>query len=765
MKKKLIVASAVALAAMGAWLALPKPPLLDGVPFSTVVRDRNGAVLSVRLASDDKFRVFTPLASISPRIVEATLSHEDRHFTAHPGVDPVALVRAAWGLLSRSRAGGASTVTMQVARLRYGLHTRSLGGKCLQIFDALCIERHYSKHEILEAYFNLTPYGRNIEGVGTAAWLYLHHPPGSVSWAEASTLAVIPQSPLRRAPLPARDNPALLDAHRHLYDQLLARKIAPDPIGREFSLHLAAPEAPLAPHFVQAAQEHADGSRDIRTTLDSTDQRIIEKAIGQYVQAQAALGVHNAAAMLVDTRTMDVLASVGSADFWNSRINGQVDGTCSPRSPGSTLKPFIYALALDEGLIHPRSLLLDAPQRFAGYAPDNFDREFCGPISATDALVRSRNVPAVDLASKLKSPRLYDFLRDAGVPLRNDEASYGLALALGGAEITMSDLSRLYATLANGGLLRPLETIAGHPTSRGRRILSAEASFLTLDMLSHNPHPDEDQPDLKHAVAWKTGTSFGFHDAWSVAVFDHFVLAVWVGNFNGEANSTFVGRSCAAPLLFQIVNALTENGRTHPGPFEPPPGANLKRVEFCADSGDLAGPRCPHRVAGWFMPGVSPITACDVHREVWVDNRTGLRQPQDNGNCRREVFEFWPSSVLQLFAQAGLPRRTPPPFAPDCDANQLAREGNAPRILSPSGSEPFVAGWNGRASIALEARTDGDVRQVHWFSGSEYLGCTPAGQALSWNAPIGKWHLLALDDQGRSSACNVTVLAAKQQIQ
>lgn len=639
-------------------------------------------------------------------------------------------------------------------------------GKCQQIFDALCIERHYSKREILEAYFNLTPYGGNIEGVGTAAWLYLHHSPGSVSWAEATTLATIPQSPLRRTPFPARDNPALLNAHRHLYDRLLVTGIVSDPVGRAFSLRLPPSEPPLAPHFVQAVlQERADGSRDIRTTIDSTDQRTIEMAIAHYVRAQAALGVHNAAAMLVDTRTMEVLASVGSADFWNTRIDGQVDGTRSPRSPGSTLKPFIYALAIDEGLIHPHSLLLDAPQRFDGYTPDNFDREFCGPISATDALARSRNVPAVELASRLKSPRLYDFLRNAGVSLRSDEASYGLALALGGAEITMSDLTRLYTILANGGTLRPLETIAGQPISRGRRILSAEASFLTLDMLSHNPRPDEDEADPKHAVAWKTGTSFGFHDAWSVAVFDHFVLVVWVGNFNGAPSPTFVGRSCAAPLLFQIVDALSESGQAHLGPIVPPAGANLKRVEFCADSGDLAGPHCPHRVSGWFVPGVSPITACDVHREVWVDRATGLRRPQDNGNCRREVCEFWPSSVLQLFAQAGLPRRTPPPFAPDCDADQLARQGNAPRILSPSGGEPFVAGSDGHTPIALEVRTDADVRQVHWFSGSEYLGCTPAGQPLTWNAPVGKWHLLALDDQGRSSACNVTVLATYQRVQ
>jgi len=760
MKKCLLLAGVACAVLAGAWLALPKPPLLDGVPFSTVVRDRDGAVLRVTLAADDRVRIFTPLTAISPRIVEATLFHEDRHFDAHPGVNPFALARCAWKWLAGSRRGGASTITMQVARLRYSLHTRTLAGKFRQIFTALCLERHYSKREILKAYFNLTPYGSNIEGVGAASWLYLHHAPDSVSWPEAVSLAVIPQSPQRRAPLPDRNNPALLAAHRRLYEELLAQGKVADPLGLAFSIQRGPRESSPAPHFVDCTLHEHAGGRDFRTTLDSGTQRLVERALGRYVQSRSARGVHNAAAMLVDTRTMEVLASVGSADFWNARIDGQVDGTRAPRSPGSTLKPFVYALALDQGLIHPRSLLLDAPQRFADYSPDNFDLEYCGPISAADALARSRNVPAVDLAARLKSPGLYEFLRNADVPLREDETSYGLALALGGAEVTMRDLARLYAMLANGGILRPLQTAPGQPTPSGRRLLSAEASFLTLDMLARIPRPGEAQSDPAHVVAWKTGTSFGFHDAWSVAVFDHFVLAVWIGNFDGTPNPEFVGRSCAAPLLFQIVDALAESGRAHPGPLMPPPGANLKRVDFCAVSGDLAGPHCPHTTRGWFIPGVSPIATCSVHREVWVDADTGLRRLQDNGRCRRKVFEFWPSNVLRLFAQAGLPRRTPPPFAPDCEADQFAREGAAPRILSPEGDSPFVARADGLAPLALEARLDADVRKVHWFSGTEYLGCVAAGQSLSWRAPVGKWRLVALDDQGRSTTRIVTVLAA-----
>ena len=759
MKARFLVAAAVAAGGV-VWWALPKPPLLDGVPFSTIVRDRDGGVLRITLAADDRRRVFVPLKEISPRIVEAALFHEDRFYRAHPGVNPIALARAAVRWLFGAERGGASTITMQVARLRFGLHTRSFAGKCAQIFDALCLERHYSKREILEAYLNLTPYGSNVEGVGAASWIYLHHAPGAVSWPEAVTLAVIPQSPVRRAPGSKGADSALAAAHRRLYVQMLISGRVSDTLGRDYALRWNGRLPTAAPHFVNAVLRERPGSRDLRTTLDASAQRLMEDRIRQFVQARNSEGVRNTAALLVDARTMEVLASAGSADFWNRAIQGQVDGTRAARSPGSTLKPFIYALALDQGLIHPRSLLLDAPARFADYSPDNFDREYCGPISAMDALVRSRDVPAVELASQLRAPGLYGFLRDAGVAMRDDESTYGLSLALGGAEVTMRDLVRLYAMLANGGMLRPLRDALDEPVADGGRMLSREATFLTLDMLARAPRPGESQGDPAHAVAWKTGTSFGFRDAWSVAVFDHYVLAVWVGNFDGAGNPAFVGRTCAGPLLFRIIDGLVDSGRARLQPISPPSGTNLKRVDFCAVSGDLPGPFCTQRVSGWFIPGVSPITTCAVHRSVWVDAASGLRRLQDDGSCRREVFEFWPSNVLKLFAQAGLPRRTPPPFAPDCAVDRLARKGSAPRILSPIDGETFAARAGGEASLALEARTDADVRKIYWFSGKEFLGSAAPGEILSWRATAGTWQLVALDDQGRSASHSVTVLAA-----
>jgi penicillin-binding protein 1C len=758
MKARFLVAALVAAGGIAWWL-LPKPPLLDGVPFSTLVRDRQGGVLRITRAADDRRRVFVPLAQISPRIVEATLFHEDRHYRAHPGVNPIALARAAACWLFGAERGGASTITMQVARLRLGLHTRSLAGKCAQIFDAICLERHYSKREILEAYFNLTPYGGNIEGVGAASWIYLHRAPGDVSWPEAVTLAVIPQSPARRVPENQRANPALIAAHRRLYGQMLAAGAVTDPLGRNYALRWNRRLPGAAPHFTTAVIDGHPGARELGTTLDAADQRIVEDGIRQLVGARAGEGVRNAAAMLVDARTMEVLASAGSADFWNPAIQGQVDGTRAARSPGSALKPFIYALALDQGLIHPRSLLLDAPARFADYSPDNFDREYCGPTFASDALIRSRNVPAVELASRLRTPSLFDFLRQAGVAMRAGEATYGLSLALGGAEVTMRDLVRLYAALANGGMLRPLRTTRDQPTTEGRRVLSREAAFLTLDMLARAPRPGESAADPARAVAWKTGTSFGFRDAWSVAVFDHYVLAVWVGNFDGAGNPAFVGRTCAGPLLFRIIDELVESGRSQLRPLSPPPGANLRWVDFCAVSGDLPGPWCANRVSGWFIPGVSPIATCAVHRPVWVDAVSGLRRLQDDGSCRREVFEFWPSNVLKLFAQAGLPRRTPPPFAPDCAVDRIARSGRAPRISSPSEGETVAIRGGGDASLTLEAWTDGDVRKVYWFAGKEFLGSAAPGESLSWRAKAGSWKLIALDDQNRSAERSVTVVA------
>ena len=753
-KKTLRVTVMAGSCVMLIWLMLPKPPLLDGISFSQVVRDRDGNLLRVTLSSDQKFRMRTRSRDISPELIDATLQFEDKHFAQHPGINPVALLRSVASILPRHARTGGSTITMQFARLRFHLQTRTVAGKALQILRALELERHYSKSEILGAYFNLAPYGRNIEGVGAASEIYFGKQAARLTRPEAIALSVIPQSPTRRALLVDRENSLLNNAQRRWHDRVLPNAEA------EFSNRLFRAQAHgnmefLAPHFVQQVLETDKTSREIAITLDLGRQRLIEHRVSDYVAASRTRGIENAAVLLVDTRTLDVLAQIGSADFWDKEINGQVDGTRSSRSPGSTLKPFVYALAMEQGIIHPLSVLADAPRSFGEYNPENFDRDFLGPLHASDALARSRNVPAVSLAAQLSHPTLYEFLRRASVPLPQPESYYGLALPLGGAELTMQDLVRLYAALANNGELRPLRRTSRAISRTGSRILSPEASFLTLQMLGKVPRPEMNCADATNSapVYWKTGTSHGFRDAWSIGIFDHYVLAVWIGNFDGRANGAFVGRTAAAPLFFQIIDSLRANWPEPDKSLQPPP--NLKQVKFCSVSGDLPGAHCKNLVEGWFIPGISPINTCHIHREVLVDAATGLRLATDDGTreIRREVYEFWPNDLLRLFERAGVARRSPPPFVPGTAV--VARSGNSPRIVSPLPNSEIL--FASATAIPLQAKTDADVRDIYWFAGKTFLGKCTAAEVLAWKSAPGDYELTALDDHGRSSWCSVRV--------
>ena len=748
----------VAMALGAAWLALPRPPLLEGIDFSKRVRDRNGNVLRVTLTADQKYRIWTPLKEISPALIDATVRFEDKYYGKHPGVNPVSLLRAAWNFAAAGRTrAGASTITMQLARLRYHLRTRTVAGKLRQILYALELERHYSKAQILEAYLNLAPYGRNIEGVGAASEIYFSKTAARISGPEAVALSVIPQSPARRALINHRENEQLTAAQQRWYTQAGEQNIP----ALTFRAEARARSQLTAPHFVQRVLDSKTTGPELRTTLDLSLQQMLEKRIADYVAQNRQRGIENAAALLIDFRTMEVLAQVGSSDFSKPEIHGQVDGTRRPRSPGSTLKPFVYALALDQGRIHPLTLLKDAPRTFGDYNPENFDRDFLGPIRASDALARSRNVPAVTLASELSHPTLYEFLRAANVSLPRPESHYGLSLPLGGAEVTMEDLVRLYATLANGGQLQPLRRFLHEAPGTSQRVLSPEAAFLTLEMLGQVPRPGMTSTDSNQQaqVFWKTGTSHGFRDAWSVAVFDRYVLAVWVGNFDGRRNPAFIGRTGAAPLLFQMIDGLRLSRPSRARPHLPPPGSNLKRVEFCSVSGQLPAPSCSHRTESWFIPGISPIATCDVHREVLVDAATGLRVDQDDGTrvLKREVYEFWSSDLLALFERAGVPRKLPPPFLPAIGSDLLARGGQPPKINLPASEMTLSQISPSNPGIPLRAETESGVRKLYWFADKTFIGACDAHEVLCWKPTPGVYQLTALDDHGRSGSRSVTL--------
>ena len=703
-----------------AWLLLPRPELLPpGAEFSRVVLDREGRVLFITLTSDGKYRLPAKLDELSPALLTATLEMEDRRFFSHRGADPRSLVRAAWGVVSGKRLGGGSTLTMQFARLRWGLETRSVWGKLTQLFRAVQIERHYGKKEITEAYFTFAPYGGNVEGVPAASLLWCGKHAKELSLREAAALSVLPQSPTKRRPR-VGENPSLAKAQGRLMARLrAARGEESSALDAEFSLHPA--QVPrFAPHYARRViSQGGDLQTSHRTTLDLRRQQTVERSITDFISRWHAEGIHNAAAILVHAPTREVRAYVGSAGFLNDAIQGQVDGVTARRSPGSALKPFIYGLAFDAGLIQPRTLLDDAPRRFAGYNPENSDRGFLGPIPAAESLRRSRNVPAVELLARLPGGGLDTFLRDAGVQLAKPRGEYGLSLALGGAEVSLEEVVMLYAGLADGQAGTP-----ARPRQAGR--LSYSAGWLTLDALRGSEGPS--------GLAWKTGTSHGFRDLWACGVMGDWVLCVWVGNFDGKPMPGLFARDTAAPLLFQTVTRLGLRAKTAPRPSE------IVDVKLCAITGELAGPHCTHCATGKFIAGVSPIATCSVHREVTLANGS------------RAVREFWPPHRLEQFRRAGLPRSAAPTDA-------TAASGPAPRIVSPQHALTYVLrpGAGAKNSIALEAETAPGVTRLHWFAGSRYLGASTPQQPLMWQPEVGNWTIQALDDAGRSANVSLTV--------
>ncbi|MFK8017662.1 MAG: penicillin-binding protein 1C [Gammaproteobacteria bacterium] len=756
-----------------AWLCVPKPGLYDHVGFSSLVTDRHGALLRLSLAPDERYRLAPATEPIAPAAIDATLLYEDRYFYAHPGVNPVALARAAWSTyVTGARPVGASTVTMQLARLRFDLQTTTIRGKLVQIARALQLERHYSKAQILDAYFSLAPYGGNVEGIGTAARIYFGKSAADLTLPEALALAVIPQNPVRRDP----SNDAGYARMSRARGRLIKRWIDRNPSSSSAAARMALPVAVratrdlpfAAPQFALEQLRNAKAGATVVSTLDLPLQRRVSQQVKRYTQRHASRGLHNASVLLLDHRSMEVMASVGSADFFDAALHGQVDGTRAKRSPGSTLKPFLYARAMDQGLIHPSSLLKDAPARFAAFAPENFDRGFLGPVTATEALIYSRNVPAIDLLAKSGHVGFRDFLDGAGVAGLRDADHYGLSMILGGAELTSYELVRLYAMLANGGRDRPVVSVRDDAKrSVGQALLSPEAGFLTLSMLRRNPRPDElalERAGRSLPVAWKTGTSYGFRDAWSVGVIGPYVLAVWVGNFDGSSNPALVGRSAAAPLFFELIDALEPSIDASWRSADPGPALNVRRVDMCASTGDLPGRYCPQTRQGWFIPGVSPITVSRVHRAVPIDNASGLRAcVRDAATTHDEVYEFWPSDLQRLFEQAGVAPRQPPRYVPGCALNVQATAGLPPTITSPVAHLTYQRRSATRSDdrLALQATTDSDAQWLFWFANDRFVGKVARDEALLWQPPVGAHRISVVDDLGRSHARQLTVALAR----
>lgn len=769
--------------------------VLDGVSFSQQIRDRNGVLLRISLSGDEKYRVWTDIKTLPKTYLQSVLLMEDQYFYFHPGINPVSLFKSVVAsLTSQKNLPGASTITMQLARLRYGLKTKTISGKLIQIIYALDLEFRHTKDEILEAYVNLIPFGGPIEGVHGASLILYGKEPKDLSTAESLLLATIPQNPNQR-----RLDSSTLELNSEMimaFERLKLKWIKRFPVEDLALKHIdlrsirkGLSELPfLAPHFTEFVRSKSEDI-NVVTTLDIKLQKRIEVLLQHYLKSKKHLGVHNAAVMVSNSKSGEILSYIGSGGFFNSEIFGQNDGLQARRSPGSTLKPFVYALALQQGLIHPGTLLKDLPIQYALYEPENFDQNFLGPVTATQALIQSRNIPAVELSFKLSKPDFYEFLQTADIYFPKSPEYYGLSLVLGGAELTPWKISELYSMLARHGTWSELKWHLDQK-EKSKKLLEPEAAFMTLDMLASGPKPNQDVSSKwmlsNLPVAWKTGTSHGFRDAWTSGLIGPYTIVVWFGNFDNSMNHAFVGKDLAAPFFFHVADLLkslkfNENNERHENDvvhenvedlFKDPEwlyteALKVKQIQVCAVSGHVPGAHCEHRKSVWYYPGVSPISRCDVHRPIVIDVSTHKRScpgdlEGDFKNTVLEVYEFWPNDIKKLFQSAGIHRKEPPGFSSECVEDQSfeTASGVGPKIISPQRNVVFLKSQSLKEhlnTISLNAVVDGDSSYMHWYLDKKFIKKTKSDETFVIEPPLGHHKITVVDEHGRTDTQDITV--------
>jgi penicillin-binding protein 1C len=566
------------------WMRTGTLSLARGDDLSAVVVDRNDRLLRAYTASDGRWRLPVEVKDVDPRYIAMLIAFEDKRFRRHRGVDGLAIGRAGWLLLRHRRiVSGGSTITMQVARLLLGEHERSPTGKIRQALLALQLERRLSKEEILRLYLRLAPFGGNLEGVRAASLAYFGKEPRRLSVGEAALLVAIPQSPKMRRP------DRFPETARRARSHVLARMLTAGVISREDAVRAMAERMPvarrdfpmLAPHLADAEVERHKGRTIHRLTLDYVAQANLEQLVHDYA---ATLGGRlSAAVVAVDHRTGEIVAQVGSPGLLDAERFGAVDMTDAIRSPGSTLKPIIYGLAFELGLAHPETLIEDRPSRFGIYIPKNFDHDWHGTVTIRTALIQSLNIPAVKALEAVGARRLNARLQQAGVtPVLPKGTEPSLAMALGGVGLRLTDLAALYAGIARGGepvaLRHSRDAAPARPPAGGQRLLSQVAAWYVADILCQALPPANARPGQ---LCYKTGTSYGFRDAWSVGFDGRYAIAVWVGRPDGATTPGLSGRASAAPLLFDAYARLA--ARRTPMPAAP---VGVLRVS----NGDLPPP-------------------------------------------------------------------------------------------------------------------------------------------------------------------------------
>jgi penicillin-binding protein 1C len=741
----------------------PKDSLRRG--SSVLLTDKDGRPIRFFLSQDQQWRLPAELEEISPALIIAVIASEDRWFYYHPGVNPFAVMRA---LYTNIRAGkvvsGGSTIPMQISRLT-NPKPRTLLSKLEEAFRAFQLKWNFKNDELIEMYLNIAPYGGNIEGVGAASYFYFGKSPRALSAAEIALLTVLPRSPNTYDP--TIDSSLAVTARNRLLAQLVERGVFKEITFRE-AIGEPVPKrrknAPfMAPHFAQFVFDRFRDQSYIETTLDPSIQKISEEAARVRIGELRREGIDNLAIVVIENRGRKLRAMVGSSNFFEKHYSGQVNNALAKRSPGSALKPFLYAMALDRGLVVPATFMLDIPTDFSGYIPKNYDGKYRGRVTMREALIRSLNAPAVRLLARVGLEDFHRMLIDAGLTtLDRPVSQYGLPLILGSGEVNLLDLTNLYSTLAEGGVHAPVSfTSKDARDYEDKELFSPEASYLITQTLTELGRPDMPSPiweltrDVPE-VAWKTGTSFGHRDAWAVGYSGRYTIGVWVGNPTGRGQKGISGGEHAAPLLFDLFRAIEGDGARPQKPVR----LNLSTIEVCKQSHMLPTHFCTERVRVTYIPGRSRIPMDNYLKQVFVDSETGemlLGDCIETRPSKARIVTIYPPELVAWWRAEGREVPSVPPLSPFCNdvPPQLP-----PKIVSPDESTPYriLLGTPGEyQKLQLIARASPEVERLYWYQDGKLVASARPDERLFIALETGTHDLVVVDSSGRSDSITYEV--------
>lgn len=754
------------------WLfCLPKP--LFAPSYSTVVTDANGTLLGARLADDGQWR-FPVSDSVPYKMERCIVMFEDQYFWMHPGVNPVSICRAMKQNFSAGRVvSGGSTLTMQVVRSSRGHQVRSFTEKFIEVAMALRLELTYSKSEILKLYLDNAPFGGNTVGMRSASWRYFGRSCDNLSWAEAALLAVLPNAPSLIHP--GKNRQMLLEKRNRLLEKLKTEGVI-DEETCDLALSEPLPDKPkslqfAAPHLVDRMKLRKS-DRVIRTTVDYTLQKRMEDKVKYFQSIYSQNQIQNIALIVADTRTGNVLAYCGNADY-NQEDNNHVDIITAQRSTGSTLKPFLFNAMIEDGELLPDMLLADIPIQIAGYRPNNYERKFDGAVPAKDALARSLNIPAVLMLREYGIPRFMDYLKRMGFTTINHSAEhYGLTLILGGAESSLWEIAGAYGSMARTLMrytdARVYSTADIHPLRLEPReeakprlqkepvLFEAQAVWQTINAIKELNRPGVNWRVFSSSklVAWKTGTSFGNKDAWAIGMTPDYLVGVWVGNADGEGRPGLTGVSHAAPILFSVFNELPATTW-----FREPDG--LTEIEICAQSGYRRGPNCPEmRKAKVYEPQFE-APACPYHKIVHLSPD---EQYQVNSSCMsvaEMVHVPWfvlPPSMEWYYKKHSVTYRELPPFMPGCNPDESTRPMEF--IYPKENGKLFIPkDYDGKKSeVVFEVAHRNKSAILYWHLDHVYLGETSQFHQMGVTAASGKHVMTIVDEEGNMISKNFEVV-------